>query len=227
MKLSSKVDELMSKAVQSLKGGALFEAERLAEKAFSMARQEQDFLSMARLCTKLMEIRQQRRDVALSVGRITIVDVPFDENVKVEQGCYLVQPPLVGSDARRLRLAAMMREIPVVVLCREPLTQTRLVPIVAISPGSTLRTKIPAMRDAANPDLDWFADAMEELGDTSLELLDPTLPVLKRIEILIDDLDALPEHGGIHEALKAACEEAHAQAQAPAPKSSAKTKIKM
>jgi hypothetical protein len=227
MKLSAKVDELMTKAVQSLKGGALFEAERLAEKAFSMARQEQDFLCMAKLCARLMEIRQQRRDMALRVGRITIVDAPFDENIKVEPGCYLVQPPLVGSDARRLRLAAMMREVPVAVLCREPLTQTRLVPIVAISPGSTLRTKIPAMRDAANPDVEWFADAMEELGDSSLELLDPTLPVLKRIEILIDDLDALPEHCGIHEALKAACEEAHAHALASAPKSSTRSKIKM
>ena len=226
MKLNNKVDELMTKAAQSSKRGALFEAERLAEKAFAMVRQEHDFPAMAKLCMQLSEIRTQRWNLALSVGRITIIDTPFDENVKVAKGCYLVQPPLVGSDARRLRLTAMAREVPAAVLCREPLTQTRLVPIVAISPGSTLRTKIPAPRDAAKPDLEWFADAMQELGDVSLELLDPTLPVMKRIEILIDDLDALPEHAGLHEALKAACEEARALAATGPTKPSAKTKIK-
>jgi hypothetical protein len=226
MKLNTRLDELMTKAAQLQKRGSLFEAERLAEKAFAAARQEQDFPGMAKLCTLFMEIRQQRWDMAFTVGHVTILDVPFSEEMKITKGCYLVQPPLVGSDARRFRLMALAQGVPAAVLCREPLTQTKLVPIVAISPGSTLRTKVPAPRDPAKPDVEWFADAMLDLGDTTLELLDPTLPVLRRIEILIDDLDALPEHPGIHQALKAACEEAHAQsAMAPA-KSGAKTRIR-
>ena len=51
------------------------------------------------------------------------LDDGVTEDMELEPGCYLVRPPLVGADARRLRLAAFEREIPVTVICREPRTQ--------------------------------------------------------------------------------------------------------
>ena len=197
----NKVDELISAVETAVRKGDLFATERLAENALGAARQAQDFAAMSRLVDLLRNARAERLRLALETGRITIVDQPFDESIKIKTGCYLVQPPLVGSDGRRLRMLALNAQVHAAVLCREPLTRTRLVPVVAISPGSTLRTKVPPPNDAANPELDWFADAMLELGDTAIASLDPTLPVTRRIEVLFDDLDALPEHPGLHQAL--------------------------
>lgn len=225
-----KIDELLKKAGESLDAGAFFEAERLADKALAMARQEQDFQRMSAILEPLAEARKQRTKRALDLGTLTIVQEAIAEDAKIKPGCYLIQPPQVGSDARRLRMAALANDIPLMALCREPLTQTRLVPVVAIGPGSTIRTKVPPPAVAAKPDLVWFIAAIEELGDCAIEVLDPTLPVIRRIDALLDCLNALPEHEKLHHALQDACREAHtlqtAERSAAASKAALKAKIK-
>jgi hypothetical protein len=225
-----KVDELLEKVRESLARGMWFEAERLAEKALASARQEEDFQSMARAIDPLQEARAMRLRLALEAAVLRIHDVPGSENMKIESGCYLVQPPLVGSEARRLRLAGLINDIPIAVLCREPLTRSGEVPVVAISPGSTIRTKVPPPENAKKPDLVWFAAAMAELGDGAIESIDSSMPVIRRIDALLDALDALPEHENLHRALKGACEEAHElqgiERAAAAAKSAAKAKVK-
>src|SRR6185503_7468160 len=170
-----KIDELMEKASESLVRTAYFEAERMAEKALLMARQDRDFERMARIVLPLQESRRQRLQLALDGGKVRPLIKPITEDMKIEKGCYLVQPPNVGADARRLRLAALAAEVPVAVLCREPLTQTKLVPLVAISPGATIRTKVPPPRNAEHPELPWFVEALEALGDFAIESIDSTL----------------------------------------------------
>lgn len=206
-----KVDELMAKASESLVKTAYFEAERMADKALQMARQEQDYDRMARIVMPLQEARRLRLQIALDTGKVIVLDKPITEDMKIKPGCYLVQPPNVGADARRLRLAALAAEVPVAVLCREPLSQTRLVPVVAIGPGTTIRAKVSPPKNADRPDLAWFTASMEELGDFAIENLDPDLPAAKRIELLIDCLEAFPEHENLHQALEAACRDAHRQ----------------
>ena len=65
----------------------------------------------------------------------------------------------------------------------------------------------PAKLDA--PDVAWFVSALEALGDWALESMDATLPVTRKIEALLEHIDALPEHENLHLALEAACREAH------------------
>jgi hypothetical protein len=131
------------------------------------------------------------------------------EDVKLKPGCYLVQPPLVGAEARRLRLTAMEREVPIAVVCREPTTATKLWPIVAISPGAApLRTKIKPPKDQKKPDIAWFAGALEALGDSALADIDPELELERRIDLLMIQLDAHPDHELLHQALADACRKA-------------------
>jgi hypothetical protein len=221
-----KIDELMAKASESLVRTAYFETERMAEKALLMARQDQDYERMARIVLPLQEARRQRLQLALDTGRITLLGTPITEDIRIERGCYLVQPPNVGADARRLRLAAFNHEIPVAVLCREPLTQARLVPVVALGPGSTIRAKVRPPKSTEHPDLPWFIESMEALGDFAIETMDSTLPATKRIEILIDALDAFPEHENLHQALEAACRDAQRQQAADKTDAAAKAAAK-
>jgi len=230
-----KIDDLMEKASRSLSHMSYFEAERMAIKALGMARQEDDFERMARIVMPLLESRRQRAEQALSVGEVTVLDDEISEDMKIELGCYLVQPPLVGAAARRFRLAALHREVPVVVVCREPRTQLGLWPVVAIGAGGSLRTRVDreprtqlglwpvvaigaggSLRtrvdppdDAEHPDPAWLLSALEELGDFAIQAIDPKRSPDRRIDKAIDYLDALPEHEGLHQYLEQACREAH------------------
>lgn len=225
-----KIDDLLEKISESLKRRAIFEAERMAAKALAMARQEEDFARMAQIIKPLWNARQQRMEAALDLGKVRCINEPITEDMKIKPGCYMVQPPQVGAEARRFRLAAMQGEVNVAVLCREPLTRSGMVPVVAISPGSTLRVRVPPPADASDIDLEWFAESIQALGDEAIESLDPELPIIRRIDALLEFLDALPEHEAMHQALEEACRRAHeeqaANASAAQARSAAKAKIK-
>ncbi len=200
-----KLDELREKALQALNKQAYFAAERHAFKGVGLAQSTKDFEYMASLVPLLRDARMGRLAQAMAIGRVTVVDEPVEENIAIEPGCYLVRPPQVGADARRLRLQALEQEISIAVVCVEPITQLRLLPVVAICPGTTLRTKIDPPDDINAPDLEWFAYALQELGDCGLESVDPEKEAVKRVEALLDRLNALPEHERLHDALVEAC----------------------
>ena len=143
----------------------------------------------------------------MKIGTLQVVDVPFEDDVTIEPGCYLLQPPLVGAHARRLRHLAVSREINAVVMCREPVIRMGLVPFVALGIGATVRTKMKLPADIEDPDLDWYVSAMEALGEAATEL-DPALSVEKRINALLPRVDAIPEHAGLHQYLEDSCREA-------------------
>lgn len=204
-----KIDDLMNKASKALAQTSYFEAERMASKALYMAYQNCDFERMARILMPLQEARRQRCQIALDLGEITIIDEQLiNEEFRIYPGCYLVRPPRVGAGARRLRLAALHAEIPVAVVCREPDTMLKFCPIVAISPGNSLRTKIDPPADPDHPDMAWFVGAMEALGDAAIEDMDMGKAVEKRVEYLMGCLDATPEHERLHQALAQTCQEA-------------------
>jgi hypothetical protein len=164
----------------------------------------------------LADRRADRRAAALDAGRLTVVHEPFEEEVVLEAGLYLLHPPLlVGADARRVRLLAMEQQVPVVAVCREPVTTIGLCPVVAISPGCTIRTKLrpPATWDDAEAVADWMMLAHDALGDAAVDQLDSELPATRRLEQLLDRLDAIPEHRELHEAIAAIIPEAIAEAR--------------
>jgi hypothetical protein len=208
MSKTNAIDDVREKVEEALASGAWFEAEHLADRALAMAHKARDFERMAKLVDLLLHARQERLDLAFESGTLTIVRDRPDEDAPIEPGCYLIEPPLVGADGRRMSLAALQSETPVTVLCREPRTRLGLWPVVAICPGLTVRTQVPPPDDEDAPDLAWFAQSMLDLGDWSLQMLDPSLPITRRVDALLQRLDALPEHQGLHEALIEACEEA-------------------
>lgn len=203
------MDELFELVTAALGRRAWFEAERVANEALGLAHEHGDYEQMAKVVEPLAEARRRRLEEALAVGKINIVDHALPEGKKLKRGCYLVQPPLVGADARQLRLTALAASIPVAVVCREPLTMARLWPIVALGPGATVRWPIDPPEDHEHPDLAWFVGALEALGDSAIDNLDPALDPLRRLDALLDRLETVPDHQRLHECLREACLEAH------------------
>ena len=200
------IDALIEKAAKALAKDNFFEAERLAAQALATARDDRDFERLARCVPTLRQARGERLRRALDVGKIKIIDSPPTR--KLKPGCYLVQPPQVGAAARELRLSALAAKVAVAIVCREPATMIGLCPIVAIGPGATIRTKIDPPQDPEQPDMDWFVDALEALGDWAIETIDPALEIHRRVETILARVDAVPEHDGLLQCLEHACREA-------------------
>jgi hypothetical protein len=219
------IDELMEKASKSLLDADYFAVERHAKKALAHARKCNDFERMARVILPLQEARRQRRHEAADSGlRLILTARPGPRDLL--PGMYLVQPPLVGIDARTIREQAEAAGTPIVIVCREPMTRTGRWPVVAVGTGSltmtlTLRTQIqppPGVepresgmtRDIVHepPPAAWFQGANEALGDHAIAQIKPSDPPAWRVDDLMEALDALPDHEKLHQALAAACREA-------------------
>ncbi len=222
-RIDAKIDDLMKRASKVLTQMQYFEAERMANKALGMAREAADFERMARITLPLLEARRQRFQQALDIKPVRILDEPVEDETILEPGCYVVQPPLVGADARRLRLTALAHDVPVALVCREPYDQLGQIPIAAVTPGRTMRTKVEPPEVEDKYDAAWVVEAIEELGDFTLDSLDPELQVVRRIDALLSMIDALPEHERLHVALEETCRRAvHEKAEEAAGKTTKK-----
>ncbi len=202
------MNELLERADEALAAHHWFEAERLFARALEEAQRSGDYERMIGCIEPLAEARRQRLRPALESHALTILTAPVPEEATIAAGCYLVQPPQVGADARRLRLMALKREVSVAVVCREPRTRGNECPIVAIGGGATVRTRIVPPDDWDRPDLAWFREAMDLLGEAAIESVDPGLDVQKRVELITARMDAVPDHDGLHLFLLETCREA-------------------
>jgi hypothetical protein len=163
---------------------------------------------------------------------VFVIDAEVPAPDTLEAGCYLVKPPRVGLDGRLLREMADRREVPAIVLVREPRTRAGLWPVVALGPVTVrtpvppptpeatskrpaggkgkkaLRAPAPADPDGIIPSVAWFLDAGERLGDAGLASMDPNRHVIGRVEDLLMRVAAHPDHEKLHQALAAACRDA-------------------
>ncbi len=210
---SINVNELMEEASEHLAATRYFAAERVCEQALRSARQECDFDTMSRICLPLQEARRQRLQQAVDTKKLTVVEAPFGDDYRIRSGCYLVQPPLVGADARRLRTMAISREIPVLVVCREPVTRAKLTPIVAIG-QTTIRVRIDSPAHIDKPTIEWLERAAEQLGDAAILGVDTGIEAERQVDALLACLDAHPDHEKLHQALATACRKAADEARA-------------
>lgn len=201
------VDDLMSQAEEALRKSRWFEAERHALRALTLARRSENWEAMARIVLPLQEARRLRLGKAFDTKRITIVDNATQHPEATAPGCYLLQPPLVGSDARRLRLSALRHEICAAVLCREPMSQRKMWPLVAIG-GVTIRVQVQPPKNPKKPTLDWFIGAMEELGDAAIASIDTGLDLDRQIDCVMACLDSIPDHEKLHQLLGEMCRRA-------------------
>jgi hypothetical protein len=184
-----------------------FRAETRLARGLRAAREAGAFDLMPEMVLALADRRMARLDAAIEAARLTVVEESFEEEeVQLVAGFYLLRPPLlVGADARRIRLMAIEQSVPVLAVCHEPITGVGLCPLVAIAPGATIRTKVRPPADWADAEAvaDWLLEANEALGDRAVDLIDGELAAIKRLDQLLDRLDAIPEHRELHEAIAA------------------------
>ena len=219
------IDRLMDRASLALAETRYFDAANDAAHALNRARRENDFERMARICLPLQEARRQIRQFAAEAATdaetpVVVVSHPGDLRGPLQPGCYLIQPPMIGADARVLRETAFKRRIAVSVLAREPLTRKGLWPIVGVGEVSVrvqIEPPVPLERrdDHITKDgyegpvaLAWFEAAGEALGDNAIAAFDENLHPHWKVDELMEALEACPEHEKLHQALASACREA-------------------
>lgn len=146
---AQQIDALMEKASHELVARKYFHAEAHCLQAMHHAWAIRDFERISRICMPLQECRRQKRDLAFDTGKVFLIaDRTPGEDMKIQSGCYLVQPPRVGLDGRILRELADQQHVPIIVVVREPTTRIGLVPVVALGPV-TIRARIAPPAPAA------------------------------------------------------------------------------
>ncbi|MAB29363.1 MAG: hypothetical protein CMJ53_08840 [Planctomycetaceae bacterium] len=192
-------------AIAAMEKNQFFEAEASALKLLEDARGVFDYDAMAAAIPVLKSAREARAKAALEIeAPIHRLEAPIEEGQSFEGGCWLIDPPRVAADGRTIRATALEEQVPVIVLCREPMTRLGLRPIVSIG-RTTVRTKIEPAADMDDPDLDWFLGSIDLLGDHAISTIDTGIDIVKQIDGLLDRLSAIPEHPGLHDALEEAC----------------------
>lgn len=207
------IDRLMDRASEALQATDYFQAESMCARALDKARRANDFDRLARICLPLQEARRQIREMATDTGIVRLIRSPDAVPDPLEPGCYLVQPPLIGLDARTLGQLGLRQHIPLVALAREPLTRDGRWPVVAVSEIS-VRTKVPTPEPIERVEsrmskddfqgripVEWFINAYERLGDVGIASVDPSEPAAWRVDDLLERLHALPFHEKLHQAL--------------------------
>lgn len=234
----SLVDDLMERASAALASMSYFKAEALAMDALGEARRRRDYAAMARIVLPLQEARRQIRQQACDTPGVRVVDEHAALKGRVEPGCWLVRPSLLGMDAARLRARGRTARVPLMVLAREPLVRSGpnagAWPVVAVGerrPDSliragpnrllTLRAYVPPpegtepdpgppTRDRSTRPIEqaWFVAAQEALGDAAIRSLRDDEPAAVRVDEVLDMLEALPDHEKLHQRLEHLCHEA-------------------
>ena len=201
---NKRLESMLTRTDAALKQSAWFEAERLALKAMEAAREACDFELMARACPPLLEARRNRVQMALDVpGKTRVLD-EIEAEPKIQSGLVMVQPPAVGADGRRLRVAALHEETPLLVVIREPLTRLGHCPIVAVG-RITVRAYVDPPRSEKNPSAKWMMSALNSLGEAAADSMVEREDPAANVAALLARLDSVPEHEGLHEMLAEAC----------------------
>lgn len=202
---TKQIETLLQRTACALDERNWFEAERLAEKALEVARTRCEWDAMVEIVDQMQAARVGRRDPSLIKGAVRILEEPVEEEAVLEPGRWLIQPPLVGAVARRLRVQSLAQDIPVLVLCREPATRVGLIPLVAIAPGTTVRVHVEPPNNERKPAAGWFNNGIKALGDAAIERIDPGLNTERYVDALLGAVNAIPDHDELHVRLAEAC----------------------
>ncbi len=201
---------MMEHATALLAKGAYLDAALHCRDALHVARQNNDFARMERICLPMLEAQRYLRQDALDTNTIHIIsqssDIPSDPGAD----CYLFAPNFVGADTRRFRVATNDAGIGAFVLTREPTTSKGKWPIVGVA-EFVARVQVDPPENNT-PTANWFSAAAEALGDQAI--LDaqnagaPDDPIHWLVDDFLDRIDACPEHEKFIKALADACRRA-------------------
>ena len=121
----------MDRASAALVATEYHACERFALRALTKARAADDFERMSRIVLPLLEARRQIRHEAADAGHREVLS-RFPADGPLRAGLYLVQPPLIGLEARTLREHFASKKVAAMIVAREPMTRDGLWPIVAV-----------------------------------------------------------------------------------------------
>ena len=226
----------MEDASSALLSMDYFGVVKISRRALEKARAAGDFERMARILLPLQEARRQIRQLACDAGPVAIL-TRRPKPSELRPGLYLVQPPMIAVEARDVRDTADARAIPVMLLCREPMTRAGRWPLAAVTSGGlvdtvTIRAQVeppagvrpthdqpgagPTRDDnTAVPPTQWFEAAAEVLGDAAIARVQAQHPASWRVDELLLYLHAIPDHEKLHQALMRACRDAMLEGEAP------------
>lgn len=213
-KVTEKIDGLMERASEALSQTDYFTCEQLSQQALEKALRISDWSRMRRILMPLEEARRQKRLAALDAGKVTLLEELPEGDLAIAPGCWLVEPPLTGADGREIRHLADERQIPILLLTREPKTQLGKWPIVVVGPV-TIRTYVSPPK--GRPDAAWFVATSEALGDAAIQAVNPEAPAATRVNALFEALGSVRDHDKLHQALAAACDDALREERKTAP----------
>jgi hypothetical protein len=206
------IDDLMSRASAALLRTDYFEADALCLRALDRAVRSKDFDRVSRIVLPLQEARRQRRHEALDRARVVTMREFSTRTPSPEPGCVLIEPPMVGADARTVRAIADRKRAPVMVLVREPTAASGRWPIVAVGGGNDFRPAIVRIQvdppENHAPTTAWFLATQEALGDAAIAKVKPEWPADHRVEDLLEYLEGIPDHEKLIQALGATAREA-------------------
>lgn len=212
-KPAARIDKLMELGSRALVETHYFEAEVACLEALELAFAAADYERMSRILMPLQEARRQIRLQAVDSNNLFLVNESIPEGQKIEPGCYLIAPPLVGADARDLHDRATREEVPVMVLAHEPPVRSLKLdrrpgdwPVVMIGPV-TVRAYVSAPEDGGVT-MEWFENAAEALGDKAISEIDSGVCAISRVADLFERLHSVTDHEKLHQALESACREA-------------------
>lgn len=206
-KRNDRIETLIERAEAAHTSGDWYEAELHACEAMELSYKGVDFLRMSVAVTTLRRCREARRDRAVSCRAMYAFDSPIgDDDFELADGCWLVEPPRVGADARDLREMASQAKVAMLTVSREPVTTLGLWPLAAVGP-LVIRAKV---RPPSEITPEWFVSAIEALGASAIDDVDPGSGAIDRVEELYLRLQTIPDSMRLHEALLDACREAAA-----------------
>lgn len=213
--------ELMEEASKALQNTAYFDAETLCLKAMARAKAAGDFDAMSRIAMPLQEARRQRRHEAIDAGRVTVLrDLSLRDGATLA-GCYLLEPPLVGVEARGVRDLLTRRKVPALVLCREPVTAKGLWPVVGVGTGQfhpvVARVQVQPPPEG-NPSPAWMLAAQEALGDAAMAKVNHEWPADHRVDDVWEYLEAVPDHEKLIQMFAETCRQAAAMPERSPPR---------
>ncbi len=201
---TKRLEAMLTRAEAAMKRSAWFEAERITLKAIEAAREVEEFELMSRICNPLKESRKQRMLEAMNISKKVQIIEHVEPEPTAIPGIVMIRPPAVAADARRLRIAALHEESPLIIITREPTTRLGLAPIAAVG-RITVRVRIEEPKNPEKPSVSWMLGAMQQLGDGAIDTLAPEATPVSKIDSLLAFLDSVPDHEGMHDLLAKNC----------------------
>jgi len=182
-----------------------FTAENSASATIDLQRASGNWEKLANTLGILCDARQSIAQIARNSNPVQLIhDMEFAESIR-EDGRYLVTPPLVARDASILDHALKSKGISAIVLCREPTTQLKLCPIVALGSGVTIRVQIDEPDNPEKPLCGWFDNAVESLGAAVLSKLDTETSFSRQLNFLLVHISAVPSCVDVYQAAIKLC----------------------